>query len=81
MLGFSFLHSCAKYGYRAACSQATPLQLISECVEKSSNTDMVSHFPCAVGGWALIVMGGGEQGVCDVFMARKGIKSELPRVL
>lgn len=81
MVGLGFLHSHAKCGYQAARSQATPSQLISECVEKSSNKDMVTRFPSAFGGWALIVVAGGEQGVCGVFMAGKGIKSELPCVL
>ena len=34
---------------------------MSGCVEKSSNKDMVTHFPCAVGGGAVMITGGGRR--------------------
>lgn len=56
-----FLRSRAKCGYRAARSQAVPPQPISKCVEKSSNKNVVTGLPCAVGGWASMMTGGAKR--------------------
>lgn len=63
-----------KLGYQTARSQAAPRQPISECVEKSSNIDVVTRFPCAVGGWASVVMGGGKPAGSVRYLHRKGIR-------